>query len=124
MKQLILSLGLAAIAPAAFAKGTVVYANTATTTFQTNAVATGGNGPGNAVAAGGPYYYELLIASSTVTTVDASLQQLLTSTWSDTTLEATNTGFAGRLAGLGGNKCPGSASLLARAYKSVLVVWW
>jgi hypothetical protein len=45
----------------------------------------------------GPWFYEVLTAPSTVTSVDASLQQLLSAPWSDTGLMASNTGLAGRM---------------------------
>jgi len=113
MKKLITTLALTATASIAWAQGTVNFSNGSTTQFQTNGV--------GVAAVGGPYYYELLTAPSTVTTVDASLQQLLTSTWSDTGLEATNTAGNGRInggAGLQAGNWPGGAQ---QAY---IVVGW
>jgi len=70
--------------------------NNATTPFQTNAVGLGGTS-GSYTASSGLYDFELLTAASTVTTVDASLQGLLTSAWSDTGASATSAGLAGRI---------------------------
>jgi hypothetical protein len=68
--------------------------------FHTNTIALGGSsGP----TIGANFYYEVLTAPSTVTTVDASLQNLLTSTWSDTGVSGTNGSnpvFPGRVTGL------------------------
>jgi hypothetical protein len=99
MKKTLTILILSAATTAAFAQGIISFFNTATTTFQTNLLAFGGNPSGSAVSEGGPYYYEVLTARSTVTTVDANLQQLLTATWSDTGIEATNTAVAGHMTG-------------------------
>jgi hypothetical protein len=104
MKKLAVTLSLLAIAAGAFAQGTVNPGNTGTTRFQTNSTGIGG-GVGNAVAATGPgFYYEVLTAPSTVTTVDASLQGLIQSgtQWMDTGLRATNTAIAGAMAGATG----------------------
>jgi hypothetical protein len=100
MKKLAVTLSLLAIAAGAFAQGTVGPGNTGTTRFQTNSTAIGG-GVGNANAANGPFFYEVLTAPSTVTTVDASLQALVQagSLWSDTGLRPTNTAIAGAMAG-------------------------
>ena len=94
MKKIAATLCLLATAAAAFGQGSVNAGNTSTTQFRTNY-----NGSiGLALSAGGPWYYEVLTAPSTVTSVDASLQQLLSAPWSDTGITATNTGLAGRMA--------------------------
>jgi len=94
MKKLIATLALGAFAGGAFAQGIVTFANTPTSLFQTES-----NGVVTSTAAGatGSYDYELLTAASTVTSLDASLQGLLSATWTDTTLMATNTAAAGKL---------------------------
>jgi hypothetical protein len=102
MKKLAVALSLLAVAAGAFAQGSITVANTSTTQFRTNAIGVPSNGgtAGLALSATGPgYYYELLTAPSTVTTIDTSLQALLTPTWSDTGLRATNTALAGRMSG-------------------------
>src|SRR5713101_707297 len=99
MKKTLTLLILLAAATAAFAQGTVSFQNTPTTRFQTNNFAIGGSGSGDIVAAPASFYFELLTAPSTVSTVDANLQQLLTATWSDTGLEATNNIVPGHIFG-------------------------
>jgi len=104
MKKIAVTLCLTAIASAAFAQGTVNFANTSGTTFRTNAIATGGTS-GNTAAAAGGFIYEVLTAPSSVTTVDASLQGLLSAPWSDTGLKGTNSLLAtgGRASGPSGS---------------------
>src|SRR6266853_6864041 len=97
MKKLLLTLCVVSCAVRARAQGSVSAFNTASTTFKTNSLAVGGNGSGNAVSAGGPYYYAVLTAPSTVTSVDSSLQALLSSPWSYTGLQAINSVLAGRI---------------------------
>src|SRR5215472_16549110 len=99
MKKIAATLCLLATAAVAFGQGSVGVANSPSTTFRTNY-----NGSvGNAISGMGPWYYEVLTAPSTVTSVDASLQQLLSAPWSDTGITATNTGLAGRISGNGGS---------------------
>ncbi len=60
---------------------------------------------GNTAPTPGGFYYEVLTAPSTVTSVDTSLQALLSGVWSDTGLLATNTPFsAGGRAAAGGTR--------------------
>src|SRR5690349_4512999 len=73
-----------------FAQGTVNFLNTSTTPVRTNATALGGSA-GNTAASPGGFYYALCTAQSTVVTLDASLQDLLTPTWTFTGIYATNT---------------------------------
>ncbi len=94
MKKIAATLCLLATAAVAFGQGTVVPANTSSSTFRTNSTATGGTS-GNATGLGG-FYFEVLTAPSGVTTVDASLQQLLSAPWSDTGIGMTNTSLGGR----------------------------
>jgi hypothetical protein len=98
MKKLAVTLCAVALASGAFAQGVVNFANAAGTSFRTNGTAAGQT-LGNAAGPIGSYYYEVLVAPSTVTTVDASLQGLLSAPWSDTALRGTNTAIAGRAAG-------------------------
>ena len=99
MKRILLSICiLAGINAAALGQGSVGVANTPTTLFRTNT----GVIFGSAISSMGPWYYEVLTAPSTVTSVDASLQQLLSAPWSDTGVMASNTGIAGRMAAAGG----------------------
>jgi len=97
MKKLAVTLSLLAIAAGAFAQGSVSPANSGTTLFRTNSTGAGGLAGTAISSAGGPYFYEVLTAPSSVTTVDASLQALLSAPWSDTGLTASNTGIAGRM---------------------------
>lgn len=105
MKKLLVTIGLAAVAAGAFAQGTVNPANSTTTKINTNAPANNiGTTPGvgNTSGAAQGFYYEVLTAPSTVTTVDSSLQGLLSGPWSDTSMQLTNTAVVGRLTGLSG----------------------
>jgi len=98
MKKLAVTLSLLAIAAGAFAQGSVSPANSGTTLFRTNSLGLSGGSAGTAVSsAGGPYLYEVLTAPSSITTIDASLQALLSAPWSDTGLTASNSGIAGRM---------------------------
>lgn len=97
MKRLISTLCLSGLAAAAFAQGTVNFSNGSNTSIHTNALAVSGGTTGNtssSTAAPGGYLFEVLTANSTVTSVDSSLQGLLSSTWSDTGLIGSNTTFA------------------------------
>jgi len=124
MKKIAVTLCLTAIASAALAQGTVNPANTAGTTFRTNAIATGGTS-GNTAAAAGGFLYEVLTAPSSVTTVDSSLQGLLSGPWSDTALKATNTTFAsgGRMNGPSGSGGT-VANWAGGAGQSFIIVGW
>jgi hypothetical protein len=89
MKKLITTLCLGALASAAFAQGTVNFANGGTTIISTNSVGLGGTA-GQADSTAGAYNYALFIAPSTVTTIDSSLQGLLGGPWTFTGNTATN----------------------------------
>jgi len=119
MKKLAVTLSLLAVAAGAFAQGSVNPGNTGTTRFQTNSVGAGGT-VGNAASASGPgFYYEVLTAPSTVTSVDSSLQALLSGPWSDTGLRATNAAIAGSSSG-----ATGVANWNVGVSQSYIVVGW
>jgi hypothetical protein len=125
MKLLINTLSLVTLAATALAQnGTIcIWDSAPSTYFHTNAIALGGSS-GNTL--GGNFYYEVLTAPSTVTTVDASLQNLLTGTWSDTGVSGTNTSnpnpiFAGRVTGL--DAAPANNWAVA-VRQSFIVVGW
>lgn len=120
MKKILATLCVTAFAMAAFSQGLVNFANGPATKVSTNSVA-GGGASGVAPTGANGFYYALLTAPSTVTTVDASLQQLLTATWTFTGQYATNTGLAGRLGGGSGVAATGWA---AAATNSFIVVGW
>jgi len=123
MKKLVATLCLTALATAAFAQGTVNSGNTAGTVFRTNSVATGGTS-GNTANAGG-FQYHLLVAPSTVTSVDASLQGLLSGPWSDGGINMTNGSLAsgGRINGPSGVNGQ-TQNWPANATESFLVIGW
>ena len=77
MKKIAATLCLLATAAVAFGQGSVGAGNTTTTLFRTNSTAGGGTAGSATSTAGGPWLYEVLTAPSTVTSVDASLQSLL-----------------------------------------------
>jgi len=124
MKKLAATLCLTALATAAFAQGTVNTLNGANTNFRTNSLATGGTSGNTANAATAPlgYLFEVLTAPSTITSVDSSLQALLSGPWSDTGLQLTNNaGIAGRVnAGSGVSV----GSWQAGVSQSFIVVGW
>lgn len=96
MKKLVATACLLGIAAGAFAQGSVSMVNSPTTLFRTNSLGVPGGTAGTAQSASGPWVYAVLTAPSTVTSVDTSLQQLLSGPWSDTGLQGANTGIAGR----------------------------
>jgi hypothetical protein len=124
VKRLPLILLLVAAPLSALTQGTVTFANFSGQEAQTNSLARGGS-RGNTAPIGGAFYFELLTAPSTVTTVDASLQGLLQlfGSWSDTGIRATNTSFAA-----GGRAFAGTACTVtnwpAGTLQSFIVVGW
>jgi hypothetical protein len=127
MKKLAATLCLTALATAAFAQGTVNSGNTAGTTFRTNSLAIGGtsgNAANGAPSAGG-FIYQLLVAPSTVTTVDASLQGLLSAPWSSGGITMTNSTLAsgGRINGPSGTVGQ-TQNWPAGSFQSFIVVGW
>jgi hypothetical protein len=106
MKTFLTTLSLVVTGATALAQnGTIcIWDLSKSTYFHTNTIALGGSsGDALPVSGGGYFYYEVLTAPTTVTTVDISLQDLLTSTWSDTGVSGTsltNPFFAGRVTGL------------------------
>src|SRR5260370_1473836 len=100
MKKLVTVFSVIGFALGAFAQGTVTFNNSSTTAMRTNATGIGGT-TGNATSALGSWDYALFTAASTVSTIDASAQALLTSTWTFTGLYATNSAATagGRVSG-------------------------
>src|SRR5689334_22325401 len=101
-------------------QGTVFFQNPAGGfNISTNALAIGGAvGPTAATAQG--FYYGLFVAPSTVSTIDTSLQNLLTPTWTFTGVYATNTGLVGRLNG----GTPTVPNWPAATFETYLIVGW
>jgi hypothetical protein len=100
MKKLTAILCLSALATGVFAQGTITVANGTYSLFHTNATGSAGTA-GNTSAGLGGFYYAVFTAASTTTTIDTSLQNLLTSAWTFTGIYATNTAVAsgGRMNG-------------------------
>src|SRR5437870_13854008 len=106
MKKLVAILSLTAIATGAFAQGTVGFANTSTTLMRTNGTATGATAGNTAPSSSGlSYYYAVFTADSTVTSVDANGQNLLSPSWTFDGIHASNT-----LATAGGRLSGGTAA--------------
>lgn len=124
MKKLITTLSLAGLTAVTFGQGTVQFNNTSTTLFQTNSIGIGGTSGNTSPAVAGGFYDALLTAASTVTTVDASLQQLLSSTWTFTGAYGTNTiaTSGGRLNG--GASAPTTTGWPTGVSNSFIVVAW
>jgi len=122
MKKLALTLCAAGLATASFAQGTVNFANATSTAFRTNGAAASLTS-GNTAPVAGAYLYEVLTAPSTVTSVDASLQGLLSGPWSDTSLLGQSTTFAA-----GGRASGGSGATVlnwnAGVQQSFIIVGW
>ena len=89
MKKFLFVCAVNAVAAGVFAQGTVISANGPGTLFRTNSLADFGTA-GNIAPTPGGFYFEVLTAPSTVTSVDSSLQGLLSAPWSDTGLRMTN----------------------------------
>jgi hypothetical protein len=92
MNKLITIAALAGFASLSFGQGYVAFQNTSGTRITTNAIAIGGTSGLTSVTLGGEYYYALLVAPSTTTTIGASLAG-----WTFTGDIATNTTLIGRL---------------------------
>ncbi|TAK96565.1 MAG: PEP-CTERM sorting domain-containing protein [Verrucomicrobia bacterium] len=90
MKTLLTVTFVSALALSAFAQGKVTMNNLTTTLISTNTLAGGGTVGVTATNADG-FYYALLTAASTVTSVDVNGQDLLTPTWTFTGGYGTNT---------------------------------
>jgi len=122
MKKLLTTLCIGALACAAYSQGTVNFANNASTLVSTNAAYTGG-GTGTTATNLGGFSYALFTAASTVTTAGSALD-LLTPTWTFTTLTAANTATAsgGRLNGGAGVVVP--TGWPAGVTNSFLVAGW
>src|SRR5215469_13873807 len=90
MKPSVFVMGLITLCASALAQNGTIDINNNSLFIYTNSIALGGSS-GRTVTGPPSFYFEVLTAPSTVTTVDASLQDLLTSTWSDTGVSGTNT---------------------------------
>jgi len=101
MKKLAVTLSVLAVAAGAFAQGSVSVNNSGTTLFSTNGAAVSAGTGSTSSSSVTRFFYEVLTAPSTVTTVDSSLQALLSGPWSDTSQGGGNSGIAGRENGLG-----------------------
>jgi hypothetical protein len=100
MKQLAIALLLSFVAAQGHSQGTITIINGTYSLVRTNTAGFGGT-IGNTAPTAGGFYYAVFTAPSTVTTIDTSLQQLLTSTWTFTGVYATNSALTtgGRLNG-------------------------
>jgi hypothetical protein len=98
IKAAALVASLLAFESAGFSQGYVAFINGTTSRFSTNGVATAdptAGGPGLAdPAPPGSYFFELLVAPTTQTTISPSLTG-----WTDTGVMGSNTTNAGRMAG-------------------------
>ncbi len=121
MKRILALLALAALNTGAWAQGFVTIMD-GLVLVQTNAVAIGG-GIGNTSTVSNSFFYEVLIAPTTVTTVDASLQGLLTSTWSDSGITGVNNPSrigAGKILAVNNQ----ALGCLPETFQSAIVVGW
>jgi hypothetical protein len=92
-KAIVLVGALLAIESVGLSQGYVAFANTTASRFSTNSLY--GGVPAIAAAAPvGSYYFELLVAPTSQTTINGSLTG-----WTDTGVMGTNTTLAGRMAG-------------------------
>src|ERR1041385_369466 len=100
MKKLATILCVMAITVGAFAQGTINFNNASGLLVSTNSTATGGTA-GNASPTLGSWYYAVFTAASTTTTIDPSLQALLTSAWTFDGIYGTNVAIStgGRFSG-------------------------
>jgi len=106
MKKLLTTLCIGALAFAAYSQGTVNFGNTSLTLVSTNAAYLSGTTGTTATTLGG-FNYAVFTAASTVSSASSALD-LLTPTWTFTTLTGTNTAVAsgGRLNGGSGVVVP------------------
>ena len=92
-------LALCGLAPCLFSQGTISIVNGSYSLARTNASGIGGTVGYTSTTLGG-FYYGVFSASSMITSVDPSLQDLLSTKWTFTGVYATNTfGIAGRFTG-------------------------
>ena len=121
MKKLAVTLCLSAIAVGAFAQGTVNFVNTSATLFRLNSTATGGGIVNTPPTAQG-FYFGLFTASSTITS--ATINDILTPTWTFTGLYGTNTAATagGRMSG--GNGAATLTGWQPGVTNSFVVVGW
>ena len=104
-------------------QGTVNFINSSSTFVRTNATGIGGTA-GNTAATLGGFVYGVFTAPSSVTSVDASLQALLTPTWTFTGLYGTNIAASsgGRISG--GSNVPTTQGWAPGTTNSFIVVGW
>ena len=125
MKKVAAILCLAMWALTAFTQGTINFQNIPTALISTNAVAIGGTLGNTAPSSSGSlYYYALFTANSSVTTIDYSLQGLLTTTWTFTGLYATNTAGTGGGLFSGGSDVATLQGWPAGVTNSFIVIGW
>src|SRR5437016_2154352 len=98
MKRVLATLCGCLLATGSFAQGTIDVSNGSYAFARTNATVLGG-GVGNTAPVLGSFYYAVFTASSTITSVDPNLQDLLGPNWTFTGIYATNSAVAtgGRL---------------------------
>jgi len=109
MKKLLTLAALFGAASLTFGQGFVSFANTTTSKVSTNGTPkTTGGGPIGAVAGANNYYFELLVAPTTVTTISASSL----AAWTPVALAA-NLASGGRVDGLNDNSSDSAAVSVA-----------
>jgi hypothetical protein len=98
VKKLFALLYASFVATSALAQGTITVGNGSYAFARTNAIGLGRTAGNTAPVLGG-FYYAVFTAASTVTSIDANLQDLLNGTWTFTGVYATNSAAAtgGRL---------------------------
>ncbi|PWU12677.1 MAG: hypothetical protein C5B50_21035 [Verrucomicrobia bacterium] len=119
----VLTFACAFVAASALGQGGTVNFNnvTASAPVYTNGLGAGGTRNYTAIAPNG-FYYSLFTAASTTTTIDSSLQDLFTPTWTFTGVYATNTGSSGGL--LNGGSSVAVSSWAPGVTSSFVVVGW
>src|SRR5207245_8678066 len=90
MKRLTPLLFVVGFALEAFSQGTINFQNGPTLLISTNSTALEGGTHGPTSPALGGFYYAVFTAASTVSSIDPSLQALLTGAWTFDGLYATN----------------------------------
>jgi len=125
MKKVLLTALMGSLTVAAFGQGLIAVGNGSTTDFYTNSVGIGGGSAATPTAAnGGAFYYEVLTAPSTVTSLTGfDVAGALAGGWSDTSVTATNSGLAGRMNSTGGSAV-GALDWPAATYQSFAILGW
>jgi hypothetical protein len=123
MKKLAVTLSLAALATGAWAQGFVTINNSSFSIVTNGAAA--GLGTGVTSKTAGAFLYDTLVNSSTVTTIDASLQGLTAAGWSDTGITGVNNTGIGGNGHINGTATAGNGlNWAAGSYQSAIVVGW